>query len=156
MTDQDKLARSNLQTVFHIMEVARNLNFFAKSLLDRADRHDQSKLEDPEAEAFAEVTEKLSGVTYGSAEYDKYRSELGDALAHHYSNNRHHPEHYKNGIRDMNLVDLVEMFCDWRASSMRHNDGNIRKSIEHNAKRFDIPPVLASIFENTADLFDAN
>ena len=57
--------------------------------------------------------------------------------------------HFPNGIRDMTLLDLVEMLCDWKAASERHQDGNIRKSIEHNAGRFDIPPVLAGILENT-------
>jgi hypothetical protein len=54
----------------------------------------------------------------------------------------------------MNLVDLVEMLCDWKASSTRHNDGNIRKSIEINAERFGINQQLVKILENTAELFD--
>jgi hypothetical protein len=52
----------------------------------------------------------------------------------------------------MNLIDLVEMLCDWKAASERHNDGNIRKSIEINASRFTISPQLVKILENTADL----
>jgi len=47
---------------------------------------------------------------------------------------------------------LLEMFCDWKAASERHNDGNIRKSIEHNADRFGMPPILVQIFENSVDL----
>jgi hypothetical protein len=74
------------------------------------------------------------------------------ALDHHYANNSHHPEHYKNGIDDMSLLDLVEMICDWKAASERHNNGNIRKSIEVNGKRFEMSPQLIRIFENTADL----
>ena len=71
------------------------------------------------------------------------------ALEHHYAKNRHHPEHHKNGINDMNLIDLIEMFCDWKASSERQNDGNILKSIEINGKRFHMSPQLIEIFENT-------
>jgi len=41
------------------------------------------------------------------------------ALEHHYALYRHHPEHFQNGIDDMNLIDLVEMFADWKASSER-------------------------------------
>lgn len=53
-------------------------------------------------------------------------------------------------------MDLVEMICDWKAASERHNDGNIRKSIEHNAERFGMSPQLTRIFENTADvMFDS-
>lgn len=55
-------------------------------------------------------------------------------------------------VNDMNLVDLLEMICDWKAASERHNNGNIRKSIEINADRFGMSPQLTKIFENTADL----
>lgn len=30
----------------------------------------------------------------------------------------------------MNLIDIVEMFCDWKAASERQLDGNLLKSIE--------------------------
>ena len=76
------------------------------------------------------------------------------ALDHHYAKNKHHPEHYPDGINDMTLVDLVEMFADWKAATMRHNDGNLLKSIEINTKRFNIDKQLAQIFVNTAKLFD--
>lgn len=59
----------------------------------------------------------------------------------------------RSPINNMNLLDHNEMFCDWKASSERHNDGNIRKSIEHNAKRFGMSKQLVKIYENTVDLF---
>ena len=64
----------------------------------------------------------------------------------------HHPECHKNGINDMNLLDLIEMFCDWKAASERHNDGNIRKSIEINGKRFNMSDQLVKIFENSVEI----
>ena len=103
-------------------------------------------------ELFTEYTSKLADVTYDSDEYKEYLGKLKPALDHHYANNRHHPEHHKNGIDDMNLIDIVEMICDWKAASERHNDGNIRKSIEINANRFGISPQMVKIMENTADL----
>lgn len=54
----------------------------------------------------------------------------------------------------MNLVDIVEMICDWKASSMRQHDGNLLKSIEANAKRFGYSGQLKQIFINTAKMFD--
>ena len=54
----------------------------------------------------------------------------------------------------MNLVDLVEMFCDWKASSMRHIDGNLLKSIDINASRFNMSSQLKQIFINTAKMYD--
>ena len=145
---------TNYETMQHIRLVGRLLHLVAAELLRRADVHDQSKLERPEVELFTEFTPKLAGVTYGSPEYEGFRRAMGPALAHHYANNDHHPEHFKGGVEDMNLIQLVEMFCDWKASSTRHNDGNIRKSIEKNADRFRLSPQLVRILENTAALFD--
>lgn len=60
----------------------------------------------------------------------------------------------RSSINNMNLIDHIEMLCDWKASSERHNDGNIRKSIEINAKRFGMSKQMQRIYENTVDLFD--
>ena len=50
----------------------------------------------------------------------------------------------------MNLIDLLEMICDWKASSERHADGDIFKSIEINQKRFGYSDDLKNILMNTA------
>lgn len=144
----------NYATMQHIREVGILLHKVAKDLLDRADKHDQSKLSSPEVEGFTEYTPELAKSVYGSKEYEQFRKELDPVLQHHYAKNRHHPEHFKNGINDMNLIDILEMFCDWKASSMRHNTGNIRKSIEINGPRFNISQQLITILENTADYLD--
>lgn len=52
----------------------------------------------------------------------------------------------------MTLLDLIEMLVDWKASSERHNNGNILKSIEINGNRFGMSPQLIEIFENTAKI----
>ena len=57
-------------------------------------------------------------------------------------------------VNGMTLIDLLEMFCDWKASSLRHNDGNIRKSIELNAERFSMSPQLRRVFENTVEALE--
>jgi len=143
---------TNYDTFRHIERVRNLLNRCVKNLLKRGELHDQTKLAPPEVDAFTEYTPKLEGCTYGSEEYRGYLEKIKPALDHHYANNSHHPEHYKNGINDMNLLDIVEMLCDWKAASERHNDGNIRKSIEINANRFNMSPQLVKILENTADI----
>ena len=70
-------------------------------------------------------------------------------LDHHYKHNRHHPEHHEDGVFGMNLIDIVEMFCDWAAATMRHSDGDLARSIEINTERFDLDPQLTAIFQNT-------
>lgn len=53
------------------------------------------------------------------------------------------------GVNGMTLLDLVEMFCDWKAATERHKDGSLKRSIEINRERFNLSPQLAAILENT-------
>jgi hypothetical protein len=138
------------ETKNHIVMVGRYLSEIIMELYARAAEHDKSKMETPEVEMFDEFTPKLKGMTYGSEEYKQCLAAMAPALAHHYQKNRHHPEHYKNGISGMSLIDLIEMFCDWLAATKRHEDGDIFKSISINAKRFGYDTILASVLKNTA------
>ena len=137
----------------HIEQVRGNILEMVGNLIARAMEHDQSKLESPEVEIFTEYTPKLKNSTYGSDEYKGFLTGMGEALKHHYEHNSHHPEHYENGIKGMDLLDVVEMFCDWKAATMRHADGDIIKSIEHNKNRFKYSDDLEEIFKNTAKNF---
>jgi len=117
----------------------------------RANNHDKSKLEEKEFPYFAEFTPKLENCTYGSDEYKEFLKGLKPALDHHYSVNSHHPEFHKNGINDMSIVDIIEMYCDWCAAVKRHKDGNILKSININKNRFKISDQLTKILENSTN-----
>jgi len=143
---------TNSETLRHIERVRNLLNLCVIELLRRGELHDQSKLESPEVEAFTEYTPKLAGSTYGSDEYKGYLTAIKPALDHHYANNRHHPEFHADGVNSMDLLDVLEMLCDWKAASERHNDGSIQKSIEINTGRFGLSPQLAQILRNTADV----
>lgn len=148
------VAECQVETMKHIEAVRKYIRFFTDRLTTRGVEHDRLKLESPEVEVFAEYTPKLATATYGSEEYNEFLKGLNTALQHHYANYRHHPEHFNKGINDMNLLDVVEMLCDWKASSMRQHDGNLLKSIETNAERFGYSGQLKQIFINTAKLFD--
>lgn len=145
---------ANFETCKHIREVGRLLHICIIDLLERTHHHDQSKLAHPEVGPLA-VAPKLAGMTYQGAAYrQSCEGELKTALEHHYANNRHHPQHFKRGVDDMNLLDLLEMICDWKASSGRQHDGNLRKSIDSNIKRYEISQQLAEIMTRTAELLD--
>jgi hypothetical protein len=77
-------------------------------------------------------------------------------LDHHYAANTHHPEHYPDGIQGMNLLDVLEMLCDWKAATMRHNNGDIRKSIEINQQRFGYSDELKTLLLNTLALLETD
>ena len=148
------LDECRVETQKHIEKVRKYIRFFTDKLTTRGVEHDTTKLETPEVELFAEHTEQLAQLNYGSEEYKAALTALKPALDHHYGVYRHHPEHFPNGINDMNLIDLVEMMADWKASSERHNNGNILKSIEINSKRFGINDQLTQILLNTAKIME--
>lgn len=139
----------------HIELVGEFLCRVVEELIKRAVRHDITKLQEPEAAYFKEFTPKLQNSTYNSPEYKQFLKDMKPALDHHYKTYSHHPEHFENGVDDMSLIDLIEMICDWKAASLRHEDGDVLESIEKNISRFKLSPQLVSILKNTAnDLLD--
>jgi hypothetical protein len=137
------------ETRKHIAVVKHFLFEIIRELEKRAETHDQSKLESPEAETFEKFTSELRGTTYGTDKYKKLLDQMKPALEHHYANNPHHPEHWQKGVNDMTIVDIVELLCDWKSATLRHDDGDMLKSIAINEKRFGLSPQLVSIFRNT-------
>lgn len=141
---------SGPDTMRHIQEVRKNISEFQREMSRRANNHDNSKLEGIEKEVFDRVTPLLRQLDYDSLQYQISKKMMGKALESHYAKNSHHPEHYKNGVKGMDLFDLVEMFLDWKAAVKRHESGDFEKSIIKNARRFKIPVVLRNIMLNTA------
>jgi hypothetical protein len=147
---------SRKDTLKHIKQVRKNIGLVIRELRLRGKLHDRSKLQKEEKAGFDEYTPKLAGATYGSGEYKQFLKELKPYLDHHYARNSHHPEHYEQGIRGMNLIDLLEMFCDWYAATKRHKDGDIMRSIAINQERFGYSDDLKAVFENTyKDMFQS-
>ena len=138
------------ETLKHADRVMGLLDDVAYELDSRAIIHDKSKLSEEEAPIFQKFTPKLKDSTYGSDEYNGFLERMKPALEHHYRENRHHPEHHPYGIHDMTLIDLVEMLCDWKAASERHDNGDIVHSINVNTERFGICPELSHILMATA------
>ena len=118
-------------------------------LYNRADTHDNSKLQSPEKEVYDEFVPKLRTAKYGTPEYEAIRDEMNQKGGWHHTHvNRHHPEFFKSGISGMTLNDFVEMVCDWFAASLR-SDTSFIDGLDRNIKKYDIPPMMASIIKNT-------
>ena len=146
---------SRPDTLKHRRVVRDNINTIIVELVSRSLEHDESKLHEPELSCFNIYTPKLKGTTYGSDEYRQNMSEMREAIDHHDAHNRHHPEHFHDGIKGMNLIDLTEMFCDWVAATKRHDDGDIRRSIKHNQERFGYSDDVKAILLNTVLALEA-
>lgn len=141
---------SRADTLAHIDRVRNLLEVCEHNLYQRGQRHDQSKLEEPEKSGFDACTIKLKNIPYGTEEYKAALAELKPVLDHHYTHNSHHPEYYKNGVDGMSIFDLMEMLMDWKAATERMKDGgDIWRSLEINEKRFGLSPQLVNILRNT-------
>ena len=143
MTDYDSTA----ETLRHIHRVRDHLNTVVACLLERGRVHDASKFSEIEKPILDRIYPKLRGLSYGSPPYVALVKEAWPGLLHHYKHNSHHPEHHEEGIAGMDLFDLVEMFCDWKAAAERNPADGVK--IEHNARIYKIAPQLAQILENT-------
>jgi hypothetical protein len=130
----------------HIRKVAYWLDDVAHRLQGRAKHHDASKLQPPEKKCFDVYTPKLKELTFGTQEYKDALAAMGEGLAHHYKANRHHPEHFKDGINGMTLVDVVEMVCDWMAACEAKG---VQVDLDAACARFGIEPQLRRIINNT-------
>jgi hypothetical protein len=134
--------------VQHKQWVAENMQIAANDLFRRAAVHDNSKFSPEEFELYDQLFPELQKYTYGSPELKAVYTQLGPALTHHLKVNRHHPEYYENGINEMNLIDVLEMVCDWMAASKRSQTG-IDRGLEINKERYGISDQLFEIIKNT-------
>ena len=135
------------KTVQHINKVRYLLLTVIEKLFKKACEHDATKLQSPELDLFVKYTPKLAKSVYGSKQYMRLLKELRPALDHHYAKNAHHPNHHAKGIRGMNLIDLIEMLCDWATKKDKKED--IKQSIILNQKRFGYSDDLKLILLNT-------
>jgi hypothetical protein len=142
---------SRPDTLAHIDQVRELIEQVVGNLRYRSAVHDASKLQEPEKAVFDEFTPKLAASTYGSDEYKQFLVGMGDGLAHHYAANQHHPEHWPNGIADMDLLDVIEMLADWKAATLRHANGSLARSIDQNVARFGYGPEFRRLLWNTAE-----
>lgn len=160
---------STTDTLDHIETVRKLLLKPIGSLVRRGMKHDRSKLEAEEKPTFDRVTPRLKESVYGSEDYKGHLKSMGPALKHHYAVNDHHPEHFEGDnarnrpdytlgmnlpspVQHMNMMQLLEMLCDWMAAGRRHDPPtDIHHSIEVNRKRWSIPDDLALLLHITAE-----
>jgi hypothetical protein len=145
---------SRIDTYQHIHLVGCNIHTMIAELLRRIEEHDQSKLVEPELSAFNDIVpNNLAIAEYGTEQYYSALRAQKEAIEHHYALNPHHPEHYEAGIAGMNLIDLLEMICDWQSAAQRKGN-KARDSMDHNQTRFGFSDELKAILLNTLPLIE--
>ena len=138
-----------------VMEHKRKVEYWmgdiASQITGRAKVHDDSKLKEPGKTIFDQWTPNLKQVEFGSEEYHEALKAMGQGLTHHYHSNRHHPEHFQDGIEGMTLVDLIEMLCDWLAAA---EEKKVHIDLGYLQQRFGLSDQLVRIFRNTLEDID--
>jgi hypothetical protein len=135
-------------TLTHKAWVMAFLTGFAGRLLIRGLLHDWTKLLPDEASGFVRTIHLLRKTTYGTPAYKALLDRIRPQIELHYRRWKHHPEHHQEGIQGMSLIDLVEMYLDWKAAAKRHADGDLIRSINLNQKRFGYSDDLKKILLN--------
>lgn len=145
--------------VDHKARVAGYLQQIANDLFRRAFVHDNSKFSPEEFEAYEEAFPGLQKYAYGTEEFRAELRKIKPAIQHHYQVNDHHPEYFEfevegiRGIPQMNLIQLIEMLCDWLAASERSQRPFVQ-GFEMNKERFGIDDQLFEVLRNTVERLD--
>lgn len=127
----DILINENLQSIKLTKE--EKVEIFYRSM-----NHDQSKTECfDEFKGYIKMNSKLENIKYGSEEYKNIMKDFSYVIDLHYKNNDHHPEHFSNGVNDMNRNQKLEMICDWIGSARARNClDKYKQSFDSNRIRF--------------------
>lgn len=101
-------ARYYLEVTKHKARVLKNITKTCKSLMWRGIKHDISR--------------------YRRVELDSFFGNGADTKVH-FEKNRHHPEYWDGTLREMGILDIIEMLCDWAAET---EEGSIMDVVDTN------------------------
>lgn len=119
-------------TLYHQRLVQQLMIKISQEIEKRAFSHDNSKL-NTEFPGLVNINYIAREQGFGSEDYqESLKSEM---VQHHWKVNDHHPEHFEKGISEMDLVQIIEMVCDWRAVSIQKNL-NFHDMLQEQKKRF--------------------
>lgn len=140
----------------HRSRVRKWLQHFSNVLDQKGREHDQSKLEEPEYSQWCKMDEEPR-YKYGTKEYNNKLNRFNYLFKMHWKDkrNRHHPEHFQvmdeNEIifNDKDLIDLVEMLCDWLGYRDSITYTAASKLVEQQCDRFGFSEELRNLLMNT-------
>jgi len=150
------------ETRKHIGMVSNLISCMVNELLMRSITHDSSKLEEPECSIFEQYSESYKNAIVGSQEKKDILVNMKPAFDHHLKVNRHHPEYFvlnnkdlklEHAISQFSVIDLIQMFLDWIATSKRQNL-NTFDFLDSMAKKYNLNVQLLQIFRNTIPILD--
>ena len=145
--------------VRHIACVQRAVLCVTDALKERALVHDRSKFNEDELKGYLRFEEMPEGLTYGSQEYKDAMAKVmegNNCFELHSERNDHHPEYYDD-VRNMRLIALIEMVCDWAGAHLAYgNKGDWKQSVVDNLERYGFDHTRQWICLEVADLLERN
>ena len=146
---KEKQASDTVEHILKHRESVRNkLKFLASEIVRRAEKHDESKLMQPELNWLIQM-DKEPRYQYGTPEYFDKMKKWQKFFKHHYAENRHHPDHFQNGVYDMNIVDICEYISDIISYYDEMHVDDALKTLEAQKERFGFNEQLYQILKNT-------
>lgn len=149
MSQEEEKTKSYIRG--HINRVRKWMSAFIAALENRSATHDQSKLEENEILGWIQMDQEPR-YDYGTLEYTSKKERYSWLFDKHYAANRHHPEYFeihKNKEAEMDLIDLIEMICDWVSykDDIRYTEAS--KLVEVQCDRFGFSEELKQLMINT-------
>ncbi len=132
----------------HRRAVQRWMQQFAITLLRRAENHDNSKLKSPEFELWEQMDSEPK-YAYGTKEYFEKMDRYRPLFELHWKNNRHHPEHFERSYDDIDLIDILEMICDWLSYKDNLTYTQASELVSMQCERYNFSEELRELILNT-------
>jgi hypothetical protein len=120
----------------HIRNVEDNCLLLGEKLIERGDIELGKQLI---ANGFVHDISKFHGIEFeflsiGNPDQDNAKLKLKLAIQQHNTTNKHHPESWSGGIKDMPEVYLAEFVCDIKARSEEFGT-SLREWVENEATK---------------------
>ena len=96
--------------------VQDKLSTVARELISRGRTHYNSALGSPEIEVYHRFFPEYRQYKIGDPRKDEVFTQMAGAIGHHFRYNDHHPEHFENGINEMDLIQHIQFtaaFLSW-------------------------------------------
>lgn len=134
------------QLIKHIRSVRFKMGLLANLIRKRSRSHDSFKFKEDILTVLSNYNLQLS---IAIDEDEILNLEKKIELIN--TRNAKHPAFHKNGINNMTLVDIIEMFSDWLIIAEEKNLDTV-EFLEDNCKQFKISSQVLNIFINTLPL----
>lgn len=149
----DPAAKKTIDNVLkHKNSVKNRLKILIEQLRERAEKHDDSKLKEPEVSLLIQM-DREPNYEYGTPEYFDKMERYKGFFEHHYKNNTHHPDHFDSdiakGIEGMDLVDLCEYLVDIISYNENLKVATAIDTLNKQKERFGLDEQLTQILKNT-------